>query len=113
MTAFLAGGLAGVSDEVTGEPYEDGSGNRCLPLLREPVLCFAADREGLAAAHRRALSPGWRSPATPTRCSPPETTDNRAAVRAVESEKLSLAGLALHGPRNSVDRAVKGLKLHR
>ncbi len=79
VTAFLASGLAGASDEVIGEPYEDGSGNRYLPLLREPVLCFAADRDGLAGAHRRALSPaGWRSPSTPTRCSPPETTRTTA-----------------------------------
>ncbi|OEU97922.1 MULTISPECIES: DUF2000 domain-containing protein [Streptomyces] len=114
VTAFLASGLAGASDEVIGEPYEDGSGNRYLPLLREPVLCFAADRDGLAGAHRRALSRGLAIAVyTDEMFATGNDADNRAAVRAVEAEKLSLAGLALHGPRNSVDRAVKGLKLHR
>jgi hypothetical protein len=38
--------------------------------------------------------------------------DNRAAVRAVEAEKLKLAGLGLFGPRNAVDKVTKGLPLH-
>jgi hypothetical protein len=37
---------------------------------------------------------------------------NRAAVRAVESEKLSLAGIGLHGRRSVVDKVLKGLRLH-
>jgi hypothetical protein len=39
--------------------------------------------------------------------------DNRAAVRAVPREKLDLVGLALHGPRNAVDKVLKGAILHR
>jgi hypothetical protein len=38
--------------------------------------------------------------------------DNRAAVRAVPAEKLRLVGLSVHGPRNVVDKALKGLSLH-
>jgi hypothetical protein len=39
--------------------------------------------------------------------------DNRAAVRAVGRDKLNLAGLAVHGPRNAVDKVLKGAALHR
>jgi hypothetical protein len=38
--------------------------------------------------------------------------DNRAAVRAVPRDKLDLVGLALHGPRNAVDKVMKGASLH-
>lgn len=38
--------------------------------------------------------------------------DNRAAVRAVPRSALDLVGLAVHGPRNAVDKIVKGARLH-
>jgi hypothetical protein len=38
--------------------------------------------------------------------------DNRAAVRAVEADELGLVGVAVHGPRNGVDKVLKGLILH-
>jgi hypothetical protein len=38
--------------------------------------------------------------------------DNRAVVRAVPAAQLRFAGIALHGPRNSVDRVLKGMALH-
>lgn len=114
VTAFLASGIAHASDEVMGEPYLDGSDNRYLSLLREPVLCFAADTEGLATTHRRALARGLSIAVyTDEMFATGNDADNRAAVRAVEADKLTLAGLALYGPRNAVDRTVKGLKLHR
>lgn len=38
--------------------------------------------------------------------------DNRAVVRAVPAAELRFAGLALHGPRNAVDKVLKGVTLH-
>jgi hypothetical protein len=38
--------------------------------------------------------------------------DNQAAVRAVPVDRLRFAGLAVHGPRNAVDKVCKGLTLH-
>jgi hypothetical protein len=38
--------------------------------------------------------------------------DNRAVVRAVTAADLRFAGLALHGPRNAVDKVFKGVTLH-
>ncbi|MGH3124357.1 MAG: DUF2000 family protein, partial [Streptosporangiaceae bacterium] len=37
---------------------------------------------------------------------------NRAVVRAVPADGLRLAGVAVYGPRNAVDKVVKGLALH-
>ena len=44
VTAFLVSGIAGTVPSVVGEPYVDGSGNRYLPMFRQPVLVFEADR---------------------------------------------------------------------
>jgi hypothetical protein len=38
--------------------------------------------------------------------------DNRAAVAAVEREKLRLTGIAFRSDRRHVDKIVKGLRLH-
>lgn len=38
--------------------------------------------------------------------------DNRAAVRAVVADELSLAGLAVAGPRAAIDKVTKGGVLH-
>jgi hypothetical protein len=38
---------------------------------------------------------------------------NRAAVRAVAADDLDLVGIGLHGPKNSVDKIIKGARLHR
>ncbi|WP_232481374.1 DUF2000 family protein [Arthrobacter sp. YN] len=37
---------------------------------------------------------------------------NRAAVAAVAAPDLDLVGIALRGPRNVVDRIVKGARMH-
>ncbi|GAB3460938.1 hypothetical protein GCM10027436_69010 [Actinophytocola sediminis] len=39
--------------------------------------------------------------------------DNRAAVRAGPCDQLDLVGLAVHGPRNVVDKVLKGARMHR
>jgi hypothetical protein len=113
MTAFLASAVAGGRADVMGEPYEDGSGNRYLPMFRQPVLVFAADGGGLRAAWERARTrPVGLAVFTDELFTTGHDDDNRAAVRAVPAEKLTLAGLAVHGPRNDVDKVVKGLSLH-
>jgi hypothetical protein len=38
--------------------------------------------------------------------------DNRAAVAAVATDALDLAGLGLHADRKAVDKVTKGLALH-
>jgi hypothetical protein len=38
--------------------------------------------------------------------------DNRAAVRAVSRADLDLAGIAVFGPRGTVDKIAKGAHMH-
>jgi len=33
-------------------------------------------------------------------------------VRAVTTDQLDLVGMAVHGPRNAVDKVLKGARMH-
>jgi len=77
------------------------------------VLVFAGSKETLTAAQSRALSRGVPlSVFTSDLFSTGNDRDNRAAVRAVPLAALDLVGLAVHGPRNAVDKIFKGARLH-
>jgi hypothetical protein len=113
VTAFLTSGVAHASADIMGRPYEDGSGNVYLAMLREPVMVFASDRDGLTRAHGRALRRGLPTALyTEELFATGNDDDNRAAVRAVTVDKLALVGLAVYGPRADVDKVIKGLVLH-
>lgn len=113
VTSFLVSGLGTTVPEVMGEQYEDADGVAYLPMFRQPVLVFEATKETLTAAHGRALSRSLpRALFTGDLFATGNDRDNRAAVRAVGTADLDLVGLAVYGPRNAVDKVVKGARLH-
>jgi hypothetical protein len=113
VTAFLASGIAASAPETMGKPYEDGSGNTYLELFRQPVVVYAADGPMLKVAHQRALTRAMPMAIyTMDMFATGHDDDNRAVVRAVPADALQFAGLALHGPRNAVDKILKGANLH-
>jgi hypothetical protein len=113
VTAFLASGIAASVADIMGKPYGDGSGNTYLELFRQPVVVYAADGETLSLAHQRALARGMPMAIyTMDMFGTGNDDDNRAVVRAVPAAELRFAGLALHGPRNAVDKVLKGVTLH-
>jgi len=96
-----------------GKPYEDASGNTYLELFRQPVVVYAADAGTLTQAHQRALARAMPMAIyTMDMFQTGHDDDNRAVVRAVPAAELRFAGLALHGPRNTVDKIFKGATLH-
>ncbi|MFC9243758.1 DUF2000 family protein [Streptomyces sp. NPDC057136] len=113
VTAFLVSGLGTASPEVIGEPYTDADDTAYLPMLRQPVLVFEGTKEILTAAHRRALTRSLpRAVFTSDLFSTGNDRDNRAAVRAVGKDQLDLVGMAIYGPRNAVDKVLKGARMH-
>jgi hypothetical protein len=113
VTAFLASGIAASSGEIIGKPYEDGSGNTYLELFRQPVVVYAATAQTLGQAHQRALARQLPMAIyTMDMFTTGNDDDNRAVVRVVPAGALSFAGLAVHGPRNAVDKVFKGATLH-
>jgi len=113
VTAFLMSGIAAYDAELIGEAYEDADGTTYLPMVRQPIVVFAGDSERLRQAHAKALSRGLAmSIYTRDMFATGNDRDNRAAVRAVGRDDLDLVGIAVHGPRNGVDKAFKGATLH-
>jgi hypothetical protein len=113
VTAFLVSGLGATAPEVIGEPYEDADEVAYLPMFRQPVLVFEGTKEVLKAAHGRALGRALpRAVFTADLFSTGNDRDNRAAVRAVPTAELDLVGLAVYGPRNGVDKVLKGARMH-
>jgi hypothetical protein len=113
VTAFLASGIAGTEPETIGAPYEDGSGNRYLPMFRQPVLIYAADGPGLRRAYERALDRGVEL-ALYTRdlFASGHDAANRAAVAAVTADELDLVGIAMWADRKLVDKVLDRLRPH-
>jgi hypothetical protein len=114
VTAFLVSGLAATHPQLIGEPYVDADDTEYLPMFGHPVLVYAGDVGLLRSAHQGALSRGLPlSIFTAELFATGNDTDNRAAVASVNRDKLDLVGLATFGPRNPVDKVLKGAHLHR
>lgn len=113
VTAFLASGIAAAFPQIIGEPYADADGTPYLSLFGQPVMVFEGSKEVIREAHARAVR---REAATAVFTSDMFRTgndeDNRAVVAAVGRDDLDLVGIAVHAPRNAVDKIVKGANLH-
>ena len=114
VTAFLVSGLGTAVPELVGEPYVDVDDVTYLPMFRQPLMVFQGGKELLTAAHGRALGRDSVVMAvfTSDLFATGHDAANREAVRAVRTTGLDLVGLAVHGPRNAVDRIVKGASMH-
>jgi hypothetical protein len=113
VTAFLVSGIGQRAPEVIGEPYADADGTQYLPMFRQPVLVFEAGGDTVRACCERAVTRGTLlSVFTSGLFATGNDRDNRAVVRAVRRGDLDLAGVAVYGARNAVDKIVKGARLH-
>ncbi len=113
VTAFLVSGVTHHWPQLVGEPYADADGTAYLAMLGQPVLVFEGDAATLKAAHERALRRDLTVGVfTGDLFRTGNDDDNRAAVGAVARDELDLVGLAVHAPRNAVDKIVKGARLH-
>jgi hypothetical protein len=111
--AFLVSGVASANPDIIGEPYADADDTAYLPMFRQPVLVFQGDAQLLTTAHGRALGRDIAmSIFTADLFATGNDRDNRAAVRGVPRDKLDLVGIALHGPKNAVDKVLKGAVMH-
>jgi hypothetical protein len=113
VTAFLISGITAAHPELVGAEYVDADGHRYLPLLGVPVLVFEADAETLRTARAKAAQRELPLAVyTKDMFATGHDDANRAAVRAVTAADLDLVGIALHGPKNAVDKVIKGARLH-
>jgi len=113
VTAFLVSGIAHVTPELMGEPYLDADDTEYLPMFGQPVMVFEGSKEFMATAHERALNREIEhSVFTQDLFATGNDGDNRAAVKAVRTTELDLVGIAVYGPKNAVDKILKGAAKH-
>ena len=114
VTSFLMSGIATSAPDLVGEPYADADGATYLPMLRQPVIILTADAALLHSARAKASSRDDIALAVYTRelFATSHDAANRAAVAVVPTAELDLVGIALRGPKNAVDRIVKGATFH-
>jgi hypothetical protein len=113
VTAFLSSGIAAGYPQLVGEPYADADGQDYLPLLGIPVLVFEGGKQHLVAARERALRRELPIAVyTSDMFRTGHDAANRATVSAVAGAELDLVGVAVHGPKNGVDKILKGARLH-
>ena len=83
-------------------------------LFRQPVLGMEGGKEGVAAVRERAVRRGVPTAVyTADMFATGHDEANRAAVAAVRGADLDVVGVAVHGPRNAVDKITKGAALNR
>jgi hypothetical protein len=114
VTAFLMSGIAATDPALVGESYVDGSGNRYLPMCRQPIMVYAAGRAGLRRAYERAMAREIERLAIFTHdlFATPHDQANRAVVASVPAAELDFAGIALHADRKTVDKVIDKLSVH-
>jgi hypothetical protein len=82
-------------------------------MLRQPVLVYSATASELATVHNRALARQLDVAVyIEEMFKTGNDADNRAAVLAADAAALPLVGLAVYGPKNAMDKVLKGLELH-
>ena len=114
VTAFVVSGLGTWAPDLIGLPYEDGSGVKYHAMFGLPVVVLAGDAGALHRAFGRAQSRGLvLAVYTDDLFATGNDVDNRAAVAAVATGDLALAGFAVAGDRRTVDKALDKLRLHR
>lgn len=113
VTAFLSAGIAAAHPHLVGQRYADRDATPYLALLGIPVLVFEASGEVLTSARDRAVPRGIPLAVyTREMFATGYDAANRPAVAAVLSAELDLVGLALHGPKNAVDKVITSARLH-
>ncbi|HEY8544838.1 MAG TPA: DUF2000 domain-containing protein [Acidimicrobiales bacterium] len=113
VTAFVAGGLGTTSPGLIGLPYEDASGVKYHPMFGRPVVVLSGSAAAVRRAFDRALGRGLTVAVyTDDLFGTDNDVDNRAAVAAVTTDELRVAGFAVAGDRRTVDKALDKLRLH-
>ncbi|MDC9594950.1 DUF2000 domain-containing protein [Xenorhabdus sp. IM139775] len=114
VVAFLATGIASSASEIIGIPYIDSSGHKYGSMSGQPMLIFGADLNSLQNVHRKGLERDLLLiPYVYTMFSTGHDEANRKVFLAENTDNMNLVGLAVYGPKKSVDKAIKGLSLHK
>lgn len=113
VVSFLTSGIIGQSPDIIGEVYADGSRQEYLALCVQPAVILKSTRERLRTFVQRAHS---RNIAVALYIEDMFETGhdeaNRRSVLNYETPELPVVGIALRSEKKTVDKVLKGAKLH-
>lgn len=113
VTAFVASAIVGQTPTIIGENYQDASANLYMPMIVQPMMIYEADAESLRKAYQRAMERDVRLAIfTMELFSTLDDDANRAAVADKTADALDLVGIGMRDMKKTVDKVIKGLKLH-
>ena len=113
VTAFLSTGIAGQNPDIIGEAYRDRTGNVYNALSIQPIIVLSADKESIAAIHRRSLERGVMSSIfIEEMFSTGHDAANRAVFSEFAPEDAKVVGIALRADKKIVDKITKGASMH-
>ncbi len=113
VTAFLMSGIAGTQG-ITGEPYEDKSGSKYLPMSQQPIMIHSASGAQLKELLPKALAKEMAITIfTEDLINTFNDEDNRAAVARFLPAALNLVRIGLRGRKNQIARLIKGFAQHK
>lgn len=113
VTAFLTSGIIGATENIIGEPYEDGSQQTYLPLCIQPMIVLKTNRARLQTILNRANNQNVAAAIyIEDMFATGHDAANRATVTHYPADALPLVGLAVRGEKKTIDKIVKGAKLH-
>lgn len=113
VTAFLMSGIVSEYPEIIGQPYLDSMGNKFSALSKQPAIVLVANASILTKIHKRALD---RNVITAAYIEEMFATGHDEANRAVfaeySPENAKIVGVAIRSAKKSVDKIIKGAKMH-
>lgn len=113
VATFLTSGFGNTDPGVIGDVYRDADGREYPPMLAHPVRVHAGDEAAVRRGFDRALGRALMvSVYTYDMFATMTDADNRAAVAAVGTADMEIAGFAVSGDPKQVDKAFDKLKLH-
>ncbi len=113
VVAFLASGIAASAPDMIGQPYVDAAGTTYGAMLVQPMMIYEADLLQLQSVRSKAVERQLTVvPYVFSMFATSNDEENRQAFLAEDASAPNLVGLAVRGPKNAVDKAVKGLSLH-
>ena len=113
VTAFLTSGLLGARAELLGEVYKDAAGTTYNPLLIQPIMVLTTDGPSLSKIHARASKRDAKlSIYIEEMLATGQDAANRAVVLRHDPQVMNIVGLALREEKKSVDKIIKGAKMH-
>jgi len=112
VAAFLASAIAKRFPETMGEDFVDASGISYPGIFRVPVVIFAAEAADLRRVYERAKARELVVGIYTRKIFETQGDQNLEAVASSSEAEHDLVGLVFYGPKNKVNKAVDGLKLH-